>query len=75
MIEKMTNPPRIMYIDAASSDSEIARFLNDSVPVRTKAFPKLHVDKLAVKQIKFFTLRPIKTGEETTYEYGGQNMP
>ena len=75
MMEKITSPPRIMYIDATSSDSEIARFLNDSVPVRTKAFLKLYVDKLAVTQNKFFILRPTGTGEETTYDYEGQYMP
>ena len=40
--------------DATSSDSEITRFLNDSVPVRAKAFPKLYVGAQVLYSIKFF---------------------
>ena len=69
------SPSHKMKIDATSCDSEITRFLNNSVPVRAKAFPKLYVNAQVLYCIKFFTLRPIKTGERTTYDYGRQYMP
>ena len=65
-----------LYIDATDKDSGLARYINDCGNLKKpNARVKPYKDKNGKPHIQIVCERPIKIGDEITYDYKGQYMP